>query len=359
MTDPQKPENISPEEDFDPQEAKTPEDHEAGKSDEPAEQVDETSPDSGADESGTESDLQGLSEEREQGLLDDDPQQSQQGEPSKETQGSPVNGTGIEDDEMDISISDDELWDDGSGLEEIPLFDDEEDEGEEDPAESQAVEAEDEKDSKPSGESDPEEKTQLSEDEPAEATDEDSGKEASQPEEGEGRKVLAVITQWLPWIITGISGLLLITGIIVLWVLWPSSGTIHNAAASKPAPTKMPEKAGQPGEEGLTPSHEPERRGLESISLAPFLIPAQNAGELVFFKLHVELIVPDIETKRYLLRKEAWLRDAIYQELKGITVKPGKGNLLLQYRRPILERLNAEFKPFRIEDIRLSGYLLK
>ncbi|NDY43102.1 flagellar basal body-associated FliL family protein, partial [Dissulfurirhabdus thermomarina] len=102
----------------------------------------------------------------------------------------------------------------------------------------------------------------------------------------------------------------------------------------------------------------PEGRAI--LTLDPFLIPAHRSGEMVFFKLQAELVVPDISTRQALRRKEAWVRDAIYQELKDIDVSEGlQGNLLYRYRRPILDRLNREFAPLEVEDVRLMGFLMK
>jgi flagellar basal body-associated protein FliL len=101
-------------------------------------------------------------------------------------------------------------------------------------------------------------------------------------------------------------------------------------------------------------------QNFETFNLAPFIIPVMRQGELVFFKLTVELIVPDMNTKQQLKKREAWVRDAIYTELKGIEVGPGtKGEFLLNYRRPLKQRIEKELAPLEIRDVRLMGYVLK
>ncbi len=269
--------------------------------------------------------------------------------------------TAGEEDEIGISLSDDELWDEGTDLDEIPLFEDEEEEEEK---EEEVVEEglAEPLDTMPEGEADSEEElTNASAEEESVAATDDTDPDKQDPdqkfdeleEEEDEQAEQPGLTQWIPWIITGVAAILLFTGIAVLCALWPASD--NTLSRSSQARLKNLDNA----RATTANRNSPPGRGMESINLEPFLIPAQQHGELVFFKLHVELIVPDIQTKKALLLKEAWVRDAIYQELKGINVPAGKGNLLTRYRRPIIQRLNREFRPLLINDIRLSGYLLR
>jgi flagellar basal body-associated protein FliL len=141
------------------------------------------------------------------------------------------------------------------------------------------------------------------------------------------------------WIIAGISGLFLIIGIVVLWnLLAPSLGS-HNTVTKEIAPIATLYS------------------DFETMDLDPFLIPAQRDEETIFFKLQVKLIVPDIKTKRAIEKKEAWIRDTIYRELKGIKIKSDiNENFLMKYRQPIIRCLNHEFAPLRVEDVHLKGY---
>jgi hypothetical protein len=72
------------------------------------------------------------------------------------------------------------------------------------------------------------------------------------------------------------------------------------------------------------------------------------------------LILSDAETKHAIRKKEPWVRDIIYEELKGIDISSGiQKNFLMQYRQPIVRCLNHELAPLKVEDIRLKGYLMK
>ncbi|PXF54568.1 MAG: hypothetical protein C4B57_06785 [Deltaproteobacteria bacterium] len=147
---------------------------------------------------------------------------------------------------------------------------------------------------------------------------------------------------WITWAIIGVSGIFLAAGLLVLWNL-SASFFGPRSAITENIPDSL---AGH--------------RDLETMNLAPFLIPAQRNKETIFFKLQVELVVSDAETKHAIRKKEAWVRDIIYRELKGIDVGSGiQENLLIKYRRPIVSCLNRELAPLRVEDIRLKGYLMK
>jgi len=147
---------------------------------------------------------------------------------------------------------------------------------------------------------------------------------------------------WIIWTITGVSGILLTVGLVLLWNLSAPFFEPHSAVTED-----IPDTLANHGD-------------FETMDLDPFLIPAQRDKEMIFFKLQVELIVSDAKTKHAIRKKEAWVRDIIYGELKGIDISSGiQKNFLRQYRQPIIRCLNHELAPLRVEDIRLKGYLMK
>ena len=97
-----------------------------------------------------------------------------------------------------------------------------------------------------------------------------------------------------------------------------------------------------------------------TISLSPFLIPAQQNGEMVFFNLQVDVIVQDQKAKDELMQKEVWIRDIIYRELKGLDLgEKFQENILAQYQKPIVDSINTEFPSLKVEDVKLSGSLIR
>ena len=147
---------------------------------------------------------------------------------------------------------------------------------------------------------------------------------------------------WIIWTITGVSGILLTLGLVLLWNLSAPFLGPHSAITED-----IPDTLANHGD-------------FETMDLDPFLIPAQRDKEMIFFKLQVELIVSDAETKHAIRKKEAWVRDTIYRKLKGIDISSGmQKNFLMQYRQPIVGCLNQELAPLRVEDVRLKGYLMK
>jgi flagellar basal body-associated protein FliL len=146
---------------------------------------------------------------------------------------------------------------------------------------------------------------------------------------------------WIVWTITGVSGILLIMGLVLLWNLSAPFLETHNAVTED------------------IPDTLANHVDFETMDLDPFLMPAQRDKEMIFFKLQVQLIVSDAEAKHAIQKKEAWVRDIIYRELKGIDISSGiQKNFLTQYRQPIVRCLNNELAPLRVEDIRLKGYLM-
>jgi len=135
----------------------------------------------------------------------------------------------------------------------------------------------------------------------------------------------------------------------------------------RPAARAKAEKEDEVKALPLSPSSNSPKRSeatgqIDSLMLHSFLIPSKLGGQTVFYKLRIELVVPDTTTKHSLARKEAWVRDIIYQELKGMKIeRTRKGDVLARYKKPLKERLNKALKPYNIEilDVRMSGYILR
>ena len=286
-------------------------------------------------------------------------------------------------DDLGISLSDDELWDD-SDDDDIPLFDDEPEEPvpygpgaakpEEKEVSTEAPAAETE--AQPAqGETEaaaPQGETVVSE--------EGAEPSADTGEENEDADVVVVsfpVPAWVPWFVSGLASAVLVAGIFVLWGMLSSAPsdavTISKIdASSREVSQRMAASPKGDDAQDLNRSqasavtavqdvpHDAKQATVETFNLAPFIIPVMRQGELVFFKLTVELVVPDMKTKQELKKREAWVRDAIYTELKGIEVGPGtKGEFLLNYRRPLKKRIEKELAPLEIKDVRLMGYVLK
>ena len=210
-----------------------------------------------------------------------------------------------------VILSEDDLWDEGDHPIDIQLFDS-------------------------YGESDGKELTLSTE----EAILPDKARESRSQETAEAK--LPDEASWIIWTITGVSGILLTVGLVLLWNLSAPFFEPHSAVTED-----IPDTLANHGD-------------FKTLNLAPFLIPAQRDKEMIFFKLQVELIVSDAKTKHAIREKEAWVRDTIYRELKGIDISSGiQKNFLMQYRQPIVRCLNHELAPLRVEDIRLKGYLMK
>jgi flagellar basal body-associated protein FliL len=213
--------------------------------------------------------------------------------------------------DFEVILSEDDLWDEGDHPIDIQLFDS-------------------------YGESDEKELTLSTE----EAILPDKARESRSQETAEAK--LPDEASWIIWTITGVSGILLTVGLVLLWNLSAPFFEPHSAVTED-----IPDTLANHGD-------------FETMDLAPFLIPAQRDKEMIFFKLQVELIVSDAKTKRAIRKKEAWVRDTISRELKGIDISSGiQEKFLMQYRQPIVRCLNHELAPLRVEDIRLKGYLMK
>jgi flagellar basal body-associated protein FliL len=215
--------------------------------------------------------------------------------------------------DFEVVLSDDDLWDEGDHPAEIRLFED------------NSYDKSDEKE------------LTLS---PGDVILPDETKKGHSQETAEAK--LPDEASWIIWTITVVSGILLTVGLVLLWNLSAPFFEPHAAVTED-----IPDTLANHGD-------------LETMNLDPFLIPAQRDKEMIFFKLQVELIVSDAKTKHAIRKKEAWVRDTIYRELKGIDISSGiQENFLMQYRQPIVRCLNHELAPLRVEDIRLKGYLMK
>ncbi len=279
----------------------------------------------------------------------------------------------VTEDEVGINLDDDELWDDGE-VEEIPLFEEEllSEISQEEEKEKQANN--ESKPSEPLVEDGPEGSEGLSDESGEELlADEGQGSEEAEKkqEDSEDNQVDEVedlspkdapglASRLLPWIVTGFSSILIILAVLTIYLMWsgPANQQAKVLESSQPVSTQKIVKRAEKKVNIQSPTRA--RQGFEAIDLAPFIIPGKSGGELVFFKLQVELIVQDALTKQELMRRQAWLRDIIYQELKGLDISRGiQGDILDRYRAPLLKRLNMEFSPLKIKDIRLMGYLLR
>ncbi len=215
--------------------------------------------------------------------------------------------------DFEVVLSEDKLWDEGDHPVDIRLFED-----------------------NSYDESDGKELTLSTE----EAIPPDKASESRSQETAEAK--LPDEASWIIWTITGVSGILLTVGLVLLWNLSAPFFEPHSAVTKD-----IPDTLANHGD-------------FETMDLDPFLVPAQRDKEMIFFRLQVELIVSDAKTKHAIRKKEAWVRDIIYRELKGIDISSGiQKNFLMQYRQPIVRCLNHELAPLRVEDIRLKGYLMK
>ncbi len=100
--------------------------------------------------------------------------------------------------------------------------------------------------------------------------------------------------------------------------------------------------------------------GTAIVSLQPFYIPVVYEGDVVFLKLHAKLTVADPNTKAILEHRLTLIRNIIYEDLKGIVIRPEeRGNFLLKYCKPLKQALNKELSPYRITDVSLMGFILR
>lgn len=266
--------------------------------------------------------------------------------------------------------AEDELWDEGGDFAEIPLFEELAD---------KIAEAE----SKPK---DIVEELSSELEAAVTGSEQAAGPEKTEEPAIDEQQSVTSSPSILPWVVSGIACLFILVGSWMVWRMYSSlsvpagpaqvqqhvpaapiaaTGGAHQVSsapvsAKTPAQTgpavtpapKMPQEHTNTEAQRLAP--------LEYLSLAPFLIPAQQGGDPVFFKLQVELICRDKQMKEELSRKETWVRDAIYREMKGIDLSAGvQENNINRFRRPIMDRINRELAPLYVDDVRLMGTLLK
>lgn len=264
----------------------------------------------------------------------------------------------IEEKEESLEKSDDELWDPSSELDDVSLLDEFAEELEE------LEKSEKEKKDKYSDD--------LSEilnlDEALRAEEKKTEEEeATPPVVAEERE--SHLLRFLPIAVSAISLAFLATGVYVFFTLFEGAkSTIKPPAGETPKtkvdePIKKEPKDKEPKDapkvEDKT-SQQIQLPHFESLALSSFIIPAVQNGQLVFLNLQITLLVLDESTKKQLLQRETRIRDAIYRELKGVDVSKGVSeNTLIMLRKPIIDRINSEIAPLKVEDIRISGYILK
>ncbi len=279
-------------------------------------------------------------------------------------------------DQIGIDLEEDELWEDEE-VEEISLFEDELlselKKDEEKATKPTQDESKVQEDKKSLIEEDLEKHEESSKEKASQKLEEDVSKgeldineeirdipqdkeiKADDVQKGFFQKVLAIF----PWIVTFFSTILCILAIFTIFNLWKNASLGKNGEnifQSDP----LKKEITQPTIGVEKGSFKKQISDFQSVDLAPFIIPGRSGGELVFFKLQVEIVVPDAITKQALLRRQAWVRDIIYQELKGLDISNGiKGNVLQKYKRPLIIKLNKELSPIKIEDVRLMGYILR
>lgn len=174
----------------------------------------------------------------------------------------------------------------------------------------------------------------------------------------------------VPWIVTSLSTVLTIAAIITFGFMLNNTlqaseriGQEKNVASDTSPPSSTTPASNTIKTEQDSPRINKEATGtVDSLMLHPFLIPGRLGQEVVFYKLKIELVVPDATTKHALVKKEAWIRDIIYQQLKGMRIERSeKGDILKRYKSPLLKKLNQVLNPYNItiKDVRMSGYILK
>ncbi|MGC8736946.1 MAG: hypothetical protein ACP5SG_09315 [Dissulfurimicrobium sp.] len=281
------------------------------------------------------------------------------------------------DNQLEGSNVDDELWDPGSGAENIPLFEE---------FASELIE-QDEKKTEQIIEPEADGKTLL--EEPTEeviepgleakgfvhsiegpATIGPDKKDGETTDEGIKKIDIGTQNKWLLWGMAAFSSVLIAIGTATIWKMTGGNAEApfiaHPTSQSKGTTTAA---LGGENTKRSAVSHENVEGGPAgqagrplspmkplTVTLASFLIPAQQNGQMVFFNLQAELSVKDKKTMDELMQKEVWIRDIIYRELKGIDITNGfRGDILDPYQKTIVERINTELAPLKVEDVKLSG----
>ena len=287
------------------------------------------------------------------------------------------------------TLSDEELWDEDSSLDDLNLFDDEqENEEANEPAEDKATENQEtasattESDSSKASDSDitPKDshkgttgKDTTQDDLPEHPADE--GPEAQQ-QGNKFKQILSNMRQYLVWGAGFVSTVLLIIGLVSAYRLISSASTkaqkpqtaitLHKNNSSHKLSNNLSAKGSI--HKGQYPfSHKKTKNlkgatvlGAAIISLQPFYIPVVYQGTIVFLKLHVQLTTDTTVSKVNITKQLPFVRDIIYEALKGIVIDPSaRGNFLLKYCQPLKQDLNKQLKPSKITDVKLMGFILR
>lgn len=266
----------------------------------------------------------------------------------------------LEDFEEDLgtSITDDELWDESGGLDEIPLFDDIIEDKEE-PLIKDTPEPESQV--KPPDSDKERVVTEIKDDSGDELVtgSEEHENQVYEGELEEEKDESPFIWFNLTNIFSFVNSIILLVGIFTLFKVLKTEPP-HQDYLKHISQQTVKVKTSTKTSEIKPQELERMDRGFYTMNLDPFIIPAQMNGELVFFKLKAELVFDDMASKRAFSEKVAWVRDIIYSELKGVDISAGLSQRsLFSYRKPIMDRLNKFLAPNKVEDLRLVGFVLK
>lgn len=290
---------------------------------------------------------------------------------------SPKNEKEITSDELsEKSPVEDELWDSGDKIDNVPLFEEfasellEHDERGGEPLPEPDIQSEiQSNDSVANIYSESEHESEITDQLTKKSDDIENTEEAINEDVNEKIRQIEIGTE-NPLLLWGLIGIVLVLIIAGGAAVWKMTGTTLNPSTTSNSYQKIianentkhqqstdnkkpASNVNQSGELQKTPD-------FNKITLAPFLIPARQNGEMAFFNLQVELLAKDQKTADALQQKEIWIRDIIYRELKDIDISKGlQKDLLAQYQKPIIDHINTELTPLRVEDVRLSGSLIK
>lgn len=274
----------------------------------------------------------------------------------------------VEEDKLKAKLEDDslekgdDLWDAGDAGSDVPLFE----EFADDLAEIEQKKSEGYRPPEPNQEKVAEDIVPEQED-VSETQQEKSNAELEQGGEVNKEEGVVSISSGVALIAIAASVVLSAAGVFVFWLLSDVPKPPVPSAVSQPTvsntPQDIPKELGKRPEKSLAAPGVHEKVATpkgERITLAPFLIPATQHGQPVFLSLQVDLLCENDEVESGLLRKEAWLRDSIYRELKGIEISSNELNPLLQrYKAPLIQRINTDLAPYAVQDVIIIGSLLK
>ena len=180
-------------------------------------------------------------------------------------------------------------------------------------------------------------------------------------------KIVKIEDSLFLFIYIGLCILLLISGIFLMQNLYKNNGITDAPQLRSFLRQENPgvdelikESSGLHANNDLDTQKVILRNKLENYPLEPFLILAQQSSGPVFLRLNIELLIKDMNMKDKIFKKEAWIRDSIYNSLKGMDLPDNFDNLYLQKNKNLLiSGINKEIAPLKVEDIRLKGNLLK